>query len=114
MRRFCLFLLVSICLSSYGQVPDSLNKKGFQRKLIPDAKTAEKITLYTDSLAKDTNHSTPEQPQFRDDVSGNIEAILQLQKERRAKEKRNAIFRIGIGILFLIVLVIGLSRKRKK
>ena len=41
----------------------------------------------------------------------NIYGLLEMQKNRRAKEKKAAIFRIGIGLAFLVVLIIGLRRK---
>ena len=44
----------------------------------------------------------------------NISGLLELQNTRRTREKRNAIIRIGIGVAFLIVLLIGLRRKSVK
>lgn len=44
----------------------------------------------------------------------NLEALLKEQQGRRAKEKTGALIRIGVGLLLLVVLVVGLRRKRKK
>lgn len=44
----------------------------------------------------------------------NTRNILHLQEEIRARQKKAAIIRIGIGVLLMGVLVIGLLRKRKK
>lgn len=44
----------------------------------------------------------------------NLDSFLQERKEMEAKQKRNAMIRIGIGILLLIVLVIGLRRMKAK
>ena len=52
--------------------------------------------------------------QIEEDSQRNMDYILQLQKERRAKEKRNAIIRIGIGLIFFVVLIVGLRRRRLK
>ena len=49
----------------------------------------------------------------QENISRNMNGILQLQKERNAKEKRGAFLRIGIGISFLVLLFIGLRRRKK-
>jgi sensor c-di-GMP phosphodiesterase-like protein len=49
--------------------------------------------------------------------SRNIENVIAFSKELQAREKANkkkAFIKIGIGILFAIVFVIGMLRKRKK
>ncbi len=46
-------------------------------------------------------------------MNRNMNNILALQKERRAKEKKGAIIRIAIGAGFLVLLVIGLMRRRR-
>lgn len=46
--------------------------------------------------------------------SKNLDSFLQYQKEQKEKEQRRAMLRIGLGIFFLIVLIIGLSRRNKK
>ena len=58
----------------------------------------------------DSNYSINQEDPYR----SNIESLLRYQEERRAKEKKAAMIRIGIGLAFLVVLVIGLSRRRKK
>jgi hypothetical protein len=58
----------------------------------------------------DTSYSINQEDPYR----SNIESLLRYQEERRAKEKKAAMTRIGIGIAFLLVLVIGLSRRSKK
>jgi len=45
--------------------------------------------------------------------SRNLDGFLQMRKEQEAKQKRNAMIRIGIGVLFLVVLAIGLLRRRR-
>jgi len=44
----------------------------------------------------------------------NLDMFLQMQKEREAKQKKEAYLRIGLGVLFLGILVFGLMRRRKK
>ena len=44
----------------------------------------------------------------------NLESLMKDQQARRAREKTGAFIRIGVGLLLLVVLVVGLRRKRKK
>jgi hypothetical protein len=45
--------------------------------------------------------------------SRNLDSFLRLQKEREAKQKKQMYIRLGIGVLFLGVLVVGLMRRRR-
>ena len=55
------------------------------------------------------------QPDYIDDTvnTRNLNAIYEIQKERDKKQKRNAMIRIGIGVALLVVLVIGVMRRKK-
>jgi hypothetical protein len=53
-------------------------------------------------------------PVNQQEISSGLESLMRYQEERRAKEKKAAMIRIGIGVALLIVLVIGLSRRKKK
>lgn len=69
----------------------------------------------TDLLAKkapvsDTIYTTSQAEPFQ----SNIETLVRYQEERKAKEKKAAMIRIGIGVAFLVVFVIGLSRRKKR
>jgi hypothetical protein len=46
--------------------------------------------------------------------SRNLNDFLKYQEEQKARQKRNALIRIGIGIFFFIILLVGLNRQRKK
>jgi hypothetical protein len=43
-----------------------------------------------------------------------LDVFLQEMKEQENSRKRQLYYRIGLGVLFLIVLVIGLARRRKR
>jgi len=43
-----------------------------------------------------------------------LDAFLEEMREKERAEKRQTLFRIGIGVLFLIVLAVSLARRRKK
>lgn len=40
--------------------------------------------------------------------------LIELQRKNESKQKRNAFIRIGIGLLFLAVLIAGLIRRKRK
>ncbi len=48
------------------------------------------------------------------DAEKNGQAILELQRENTARQKRDAYKNIAIGVAMAVVLVIGLMRRRKK
>jgi len=47
-------------------------------------------------------------------MSRNLNSFVKEQKARENREWKRAMLRLGIGIFFLIVLIWGLLRKRKK
>lgn len=50
----------------------------------------------------------------RASMDRNLKALVQMQKERENKQKKQAYIRIGLGVLFLSVLVVGIMRRRRK
>jgi hypothetical protein len=67
----------------------------------------------TDSTGR-TGDSNTLSRQVQEDFSRNTDYILRLREQRRAREKRAALIRIGFGAALLVVLFIGLRRKRKR
>ncbi len=51
---------------------------------------------------------------IRQQVRSSADYFVRLQKENRAKQKKAAMIRIAFGVALLVVLIIGLNRKRKK
>lgn len=43
----------------------------------------------------------------------NLDAFVAMQKERDAKQKKQMWFRLGFGGLMLVVLIVGLARRKK-
>jgi hypothetical protein len=103
MRRTLFVFVLFFSLITFGQNSDpSLQET---QKKSPDTFELK------EPIPGDTNDRSIE---ARDN---NMESILALTKEmdrRRERDKRNAIIKIGIGVLLLGVLVVGLTRKRKK
>lgn len=44
----------------------------------------------------------------------NINYFVKLQKENRERQKKAAMLRIAIGVSLLVLLIVGLRRRRKK
>lgn len=59
-------------------------------------------------------YDSMQRQQAQDNNVRSFLALADLQKRQRAKEKRDAMLRIGIGVGFLAILVVGLRRRRKK
>lgn len=110
MKKFLTLLVCVLALAAYPQTGYSQKSRGFRKaKIFHKDSIAVKLRNIKDSLEK-TLQDVPAQ----DDFSRNLTPLLNLQKEHRAKEKRNAMIRIGIGVALLVVLVIGLRRKTAK
>jgi hypothetical protein len=54
-----------------------------------------------------------EQKRWEEQNLSGINYLMKLQEERKAKQRKEAIIRIGIGIIFLAVLIFGLRRRAK-
>jgi hypothetical protein len=78
---------------------------------VPFTTFAKKIPPADTIVAMDT--AAPPQ-EYNNDFAKGLNDLVRIQEQRRAKEKKAAMIRIGIGVAFLVVLVIGLSRRRKK
>ena len=105
MRRLLLVFVLFFSLFVHSQ--DSTGSNNYvqgNEKLTNDSPTLD------DAILTDTSQAA----EIRE---GNMQRVLELTQEmekRREREKRNAMIRIGIGVLFLGILVIGLLRKKKK
>lgn len=102
-------LLLLFCLSSIissGQQIDTGLEKKSRPGVVFDDSAMMRLERFKDSITK-----AEQMKEFTKTNQQNLSYFVQLQKERRAKEKRGAIIRIAIGIGFLIVLIIGLRRR---
>jgi hypothetical protein len=111
MKRFFLLLFIVSSISGYPQKEDTVKKKFERRKLIPDAATVEKLQKMKDSVIDII--PAIEENKIQEDISRNVDGILQLQKEQKAKQKKATMIRIAIGLGLLTVLIIGLRRRKK-
>jgi hypothetical protein len=110
MRKLLLLLFLSFSLAGLTQTDTGSSlHKGRRPTLINNDSLAGKLEQFQDSVAK--------QVQIRQDqesMDRNLNALLQVQKQRENKQRKEAIMRICIGVGFLIIMVIGLMRRRKK
>jgi hypothetical protein len=105
MRRLFLICLLFISVDSYSQVDADSFARAVQQR--------------TDSLnaAIHRNDSITNEIRMKEDAKRNAETLnnfMNEKKKRDARQKRDAMIRIGIGVLFFAVLIIGIIRRRKK
>ena len=103
MRKILLILL----LSSLSFVAFSQQDTGQLKESLSQASTQ------NDSVS-DSPAKSIEMKQWEE---RNIKAMLQISEQvekNRAREKRNAYLRIGFGVILLVVLIVGLMRRKAK
>lgn len=111
MKKFFILLLsvlaLNACLSQTGDTPKN---RGFRKADI----------FHKDSFAiklqgiKDSLEKTLQEVKRQEDIGKNVEALLKISNKNKAKEKRGAMIRIGLGLAFLALLIVGLLRRRAK
>ena len=94
------------------QPGDTIKKSQAEHTLISQDSVLMKLQKFEDSVL--TTLPPIDSNEIKENFDRNINGLLEMQKNRRAKEKRAAMIRIGIGVAFLIILIIGLPRKGKK
>ena len=112
MRKLLLFLVLFISMEGLTQPGDSMKKNQAEHVLISQDSTLMNLQKFEDSML--TTLPPIDSNEIKENFDRNMNSLLEMQKNRRAKEKRTAMIRIGIGIAFLIVLIIGLRRKGVK
>lgn len=111
MKQFLfLFTLIifSLCISA-----QEIKKRtpGSKPTLITDTAALERLERKTDSLI---NTVPPvDSQQIRKDAERNINAIVELQNEQQERKRKGAFVRIAIGVGLLVILIIGLARRKR-
>ena len=109
MRKILLFLLLCSTTVTFSQSDTQSVKQSLKQESILNDSVTGRREQATDSPAKSIEMKQWEER--------NIKAMLQISEQvekNRAKEKRNAYLRIGFGVVLLVVLIVGLMRKRAK
>ena len=104
MRKLFLLLVIFISVKGSAQPGDTISSN--------TDSTFIKLKKFEDSML--TSIPAIDSNAMKENFDRNISGLIEIQKNRRVKEKRGAILRIGIGIAGLIVLIIGLRRKTSK
>lgn len=108
MKKAILFLLLVICIAGSSQ--KNVQKPG--KALLNNDSVLAGIEQLKDSVVQSNLQHDSLQPVLS--FNNNLDQLIKMQKEREAKQKRSAIIRIAIGVLLLLLMFIGLMRKRKK
>ena len=106
MRKLFFFAFLLCAITSFGQVNDTPDK---QPSILPDTQ----LQKVADSLPAPKYYDR-DSVQREKEMSRNIQSLVRLQKENNARQKKAAISRIAIGLGLLVVLAVGLLRRRKK
>lgn len=99
-----IFVVIVLFISSFSFSQDSSNS---YRQ--PDSQTTFKSLENAQQLLDSINAA-----KTYGDMQQNIDYMLRIQNERKAKQKKQAMLYLGLGIFFLVVLIVGLRRKAKK
>lgn len=112
MKNIFLFIFLVAGIISLSQSNNKKEKGREHRQLILNDSMIKKLQRFKDSAAIAIRISDSIQTQ--ENISRNLNGLLQIQKENNARQKKAAIIRIVIGVALLVVLIIGWRRKRKK
>lgn len=113
-------LLVTCFLMGTVAFAQKTEMQQLSEQIKKTAAEAREQRMKTDSLSKSINDMITRQSdslqnaQIRQDAMRNGDIILRWHNERIAKQKRKMYIYLGMGILFLTVLIVALMRKRKQ
>lgn len=113
MRKYLLPAILFISVATIAQKRDSIYSPIDLEKLKKqvDSSTQMLDTLFDNQLKR---MQDKELERTMEQNSRNLESFIQMQREREAKQKRANWIRVGVGVLFLGVLIFGIVRRRKK
>lgn len=110
-----------IALSAYAQKRsqpklEHIDNKKMQEQIDSSMKQLDSMNARINEGYKQTMHTVDSVNNHlqQEQNDRNLDAFMAMQKENEAKAKKAMWIRLGIGVVFLGVLVFGLMRKRKK
>lgn len=109
MKKTLLLLFLFASMTGFSQ---KALQKG-RKKLIINDTVVERMQHLKDSMIL-AQKEQKDSGAIIKDFNPNFDYLVQLQKDQKAKQKRAAMIRIGIGAALLVVLFIGLMRRKKK
>ena len=108
MRRLFILFFLFLSILAVGQ-PGPKGKLN-QRPIVITDSMVDILKKQSDSITH--LRKQQEMKEFSETNQRNLDSFLRARNEQRAREKRNAMVRIAIGVVLLIVLVIGLRRRK--
>ena len=102
MRTFFLLILFIVAVTGFSQVDSPATRQS-------DTTTVRQQLDTTNEYLNEIRSK-----EWEDRNLAGLQQLMAEQEARRAKEKRRAVFRIVLGAFFLVILIVGLRRKRKK
>jgi hypothetical protein len=112
MTRYYFSFLLLITLHSTAQdTPSPSKKKLLKPGLVVNDSFITRMQHLKDSMMNQAR--IYDSTAISENLNRGLDDLLKLQKKNREKQKRAAFIRIGIGVLFLLVLIIGLRRMKK-
>lgn len=109
MRKIFILLLLCCSTAVFSQQDTGISNRTLKRQLLSDDTALAKLRQLQDSVTKSL-----ELKQWEERNTKAMLAISEQISKNKEKQKRNAYLRIGIGVAFLIVLIVGLMRRRAK
>lgn len=112
MKRYLLPAILFIAMAAVAQKRDTIYQPIDVEKLKRqvDSSTQMLDTLFDNQLKQMQER---EMERTMEQNNRNLESFMQMQKEREAKQKRSNWIRLGVGVLFLGVLIFGIMRRKK-
>ena len=111
MRRLLLFVLSALLLSTpllFAQHSDTVITLTDSTRETVQQTVKKEFERWQDSMRA---------VRIKEDVKKHgkpLDAFLEEMKEQEKAQKRQLYFRLGVGVLFLIVLAVGLARRKRK
>ena len=121
MKKYLLITAILFSVTSHAQkdTPVKLlhiDNKKLRRQIDSSMKELDSINARINEGYKQTMHTMDSINRHLEEERNkrSLDAFLEMQQERQAKEKKAMWIRLGLGILFLGVLIFGMMRRKKK
>lgn len=115
-RTFIVVILLAFTLSTEAKKVVSQERPAERLNIDSMNKVLLQQQAEFDSMQKE-NLARIESTEFarsQEQMSRNLDSFVAEQKEQQKKQLRNMYIRLGFGAAMLVILVVGLLRKRKK
>lgn len=112
MRKLCIVVCMLLSINAFSQQPDKKFEE-LQQQIAKQRAELDSSSKVTDSILL-ANARRNDSATLARSMEQNTNNLVSFMKERDRKQKQAMWRNLGIGILMLVVLVVGLLRKRKK